>query len=386
MTRNDPLTDIVSVASQYNIELKNKSNSRELVYICPRTGKEFYINPAKNTANCFRGCRNCPLSSVSGGVLGIVLLAGEYSGSPEEQRKAAYKDLATNSNTVNYIIPAHSQPKEIKNTQIASDRDLDRAYTEFLLLLHLAEEDKKDLLKRGLDMPTILKIGFRTCPLDTDRQRIVDSLVSIGVNLEGVPGFFKTEYGYKMVKCSKGYFTPYRNKDGLIVRLQIRKRINCEGLTDEELRKRKSNRYRWFTSAYNENGTKCPSRVFYPPESLNYKNADTVCITEGGIKATVRQHLLNRYFVRLPGVGMFKLFRELITELKAKGFTRYIDCFDSDRASNPAVMDAINKMKSIAKEEDVEFESFDFGTEYKGIDDWALARKSEKANTHFNVK
>ena len=55
-----------------------------------------------------------------------------------------------------------------------------------------------------------------------------------------------------------------------------------------------------------------------------------------------------------------------------------VDAFDSDRATNPNVANAIAKLHAIAKEYGYDMKTWDWGTEQKGVDDYLLAQKIKR--------
>ena len=60
-----------------------------------------------------------------------------------------------------------------------------------------------------------------------------------------------------------------------------------------------------------------------------------------------------------------------------------VDAFDSDRESNEHVKNALAKLYEIASRYDIAMTRFNWGTTYKGVDDYYLAFKQGKVFRPF---
>ena len=65
--------------------------------------------------------------------------------------------------------------------------------------------------------------------------------------------------------------------------------------------------------------------------------------------------------------------------LQSVGVKTVVDAFDSDRASNQSVANAIDKLHKIAAEEfGITMQTWDWGAEQKGVDDYLLAQEIKR--------
>ncbi len=181
---------------------------------CPFCGgKKAYINPkpSVNGFICYSG--KC------GKQLGFMSLYKELSG----QNDAKYPDA------VAFIDGNHSEAKsyeqalpEVHEETRASLAQRHKVYSKMLSLLTLDDEDKRSLLKRGLKEEQITKLGYKSCPTKEKIPEIVNALEQEGLNLSGVPGFYK-RYGKNTMMLANGFFIPFRSLNGQIQGLQIRR-------------------------------------------------------------------------------------------------------------------------------------------------------------------
>lgn len=182
---------------------------------CPFCGgKKAYINPkpSVNGFICYSG--KC------GKQLGFMSLYKELSG----QNDAKYPDA------VAFIDGNHSEAKsyeqalpEVHEETRASLAQRHKVYSKMLSLLTLDDEDKRSLLKRGLKEEQITKLGYKSCPTKEKIPEIVNALEQEGLNLSGVPGFYK-RYGKNTMMLANGFFIPFRSLNGQIQGMQIRRK------------------------------------------------------------------------------------------------------------------------------------------------------------------
>ena len=185
-----------------------------------------------------------------------------------------------------------------------------------------------------------------------------------GISFIGIPGFYEKD-GKAFSACSKpGFFIPYFNVHNQIVGLQIR--------FDKG-----DKRYRWFSSVGYKNGCSARNIASYGiPEAMPTCNKDKVIyVTEGALKAHIACSLSgNRNpYIALAGVNCFNQWEETCEYLKSLGVTHVIDAFDSDRENNVHVRNALKKLYAIAERYGITMTRFNWGTTYKGVDDYFLA-------------
>lgn len=166
--------------------------------------------------------------------------------------------------------------------QISSPEQRNVVYSSFLQLLKLTSAHRTALHDRGLTDQEIERMQFRSTPM-FGRTQLAQKLIAQGLSLDGVPGFFKLSttdektgevHEEWSVYCpDPGYFVPIRNRDGLIVAMQIR--LN-KPTTDKA-------KYRFFTSGRETllNGQSAVSEIHV---EMCSQPPRYVVVTEGPIK------------------------------------------------------------------------------------------------------
>lgn len=355
---------------------KNEQPNRkgEVAIYCPlKPTKIFEVNVRKNVWNCFKKCANCPCGG-SGGPLDLYSLF--FGGDWRDAYNSIIKTIEGAPQTA-IRRKAESLPV-LKERIVAADDVLDDTYNALLDMLTLSDKHRAHLLGRGLSEQDIEAMKFRSVPSE-GFDIIAAMLADNDKVLQGVPGFYISCGIPRMVPCDSGIFIPYRNSTGQIVGLQIRYDFDfAPGLSAEAIKKLKQRRYRWFSSSCEDNGTSASNVPFWGIPGRELK--EVVYATEGGLKAATAQSLSGGSFVAIPGVTCFSTWENLLIGLKRFGVKNLVDAFDSDRATNPNVMDAIKKLHSIAREYGYEMKSWDWGTEQKGVDDYLLAKKKARKN------
>ena len=351
------------------------SSKGEITVLCPYTGKEFEVNLAKGGAwKCFRDCPNCPVNG--GGILDFYRLYHNCS-SNKEALAEIRGNISPNERRDFASIKSEMIAKAPKTLPTLDSAALNRAYSAFLDELTLSKMHHQDLLNRGFSEDDIKAVGFKTIP-QVGLKSIVAVLIQNGVELDGVPGFYRENKEVKMNIYGSGFFIPYRNEKGEIVALQIRRDIEIkDSMTKEQVKEAKTKRYRWLTSSGYENGACATNVPFYGIPGKEHKK-DVAYVTEGGLKASAAQSISNGWFTAIPGVTCYAALKTLLEYFKANGVTTIVDAFDSDRASNESVNNAISKIHEIAREYGFEMKNWDWGTKQKGVDDYLLAKKKAR--------
>lgn len=310
--------------------------------------------------------------------------------------------------------------------ELASDDRLDKVYRRFLSLLVLENRDKEILRKewntpstedlfanvlKTFDIKSLppadyvrkrraYKDGLQNMP----RWKICKQLVEELGELEGIPGFFKNDYGWSF-SGTEGILFPLYNIKGQLIRLRLREAYpeirgsynNQEGtykhgydeygmhtwtFLSEDLEKellvystsqqlitlkkdgcpvgKAASKYKNFSSVYEKKvegkvvngyglGTRSGSNI-----SLYCKPGDdfsVVYVTEGEKKAMVANMLLGVPVISLPGTGTFsKLFKKnadgvsmidyLVQEMGTK---LIVIAYDADKNTNILVLKAEKK-------------------------------------------
>ena len=349
---------------------KDSPNKKgEVEIFCPvMPQKNFEVNVRCGTWNCFSKCAGCP-SNGGGGILDLYALF--FGGNRKDAYESIMQSLDSNAAIVQKRL--HQQLEPIKQTQSLPSEKLDKTYREFLNILSLSPEHRTALEKRGFTQKDIDRMGFKSIP-QTGIQSIPKYLSAKGCEIEGVPGFYVKKGKACICVNGSGFYIPYRDQNGLIVGLQIRYDIPITtDMTPEQIKNAKQRRYRWLTSSNEENGTSAKNVPFwgmpgYPTRTVAYA-------TEGGLKAAAAQSLSGGWFVAIPGITCYTSWRELLEGLKKNNVTTLVDAFDSDRATNVNVANAIKNLYEIAKEYGFEMKPWNWGTEQKGVDDYLLAKR-----------
>lgn len=247
----------------------------------------------------------------------------------------------------------------------ASAEEVDRTYRALLNLLTLRSTHLQNLIDRGLTIGQVEHYQFRSTP-ERGAWEIAPALLRRGCSLQGVPGFFTDSKGIWRVNLPSkmaGILIPVLSCDGLISGIQIR--------LDRPVDKRK---YVWLSSANMANGVSSGS----PFHFIGDPHAKVVYITEGALKGDIAHELLGKSFGCVAGVSQYTSLRKLLADLKERGTETICEAYDADKQSNPNVGLAQSKMLRIAREE-FRFQTYSvtWDSRFKGIDDWALARKRQ---------
>lgn len=146
-------------------------------------------------------------------------------------------------------------------------------------------------------------------------------------------------------------------------------------------------RYLWFSSAGFQGGCSARNIASYgiPGVMPECKKGQIVYVTEGALKAHIACELSESHdpYIALAGVNCFNQWETTCEYLKSQGITRVVDAFDSDRGSNEHVKNALAKLYEIASRYDIAMTRFNWGTTYKGVDDYYLAFKQGKVFRPF---
>lgn len=242
---------------------------------------------------------------------------------------------------------------------------IDRTYRTMLGLLRLRTDHFQSLLNRGLKPEQIEANQYRSTPVQS-AEEIAPALLRAGCTLQGVPGFYMDSKGIwrlNLYPKLAGILVPVCSLDGLISGFQIR--------LDRPVEKRK---YVWLSSANLPGGVSSGSPFHYAGE-----RSKTVYITEGALKADVAHAILGKSFGAIAGVSQFGALRNLFGALMKDGTETVCEAYDMDCETNIHVEAARQKMIRIARQEfGFKVYSVTWNSQFKGIDDWALARKQQK--------
>lgn len=351
--------------------------------------KKMNISYAKNVFRC-NACDK------SGGVLKLHMYAKGF-----DTTKQAYADLKKNFTGIK-----NETENQKEYTYIYDDKEnnpfpsfmLDKIYTNLLNLLTLNDEDKKDLLNRGLTEEDIIKNQYRTFPssmytflaekalFGTIQAGEIKTLCYYAGKLNsgmGIPGFYSTHGDITLVhQRNRGFLIPIRNIQGEITSLQIRNFLS-ENATEEE--KETFSKYIWLSSKMKHNGCgvhEVNQIHFTGFEYQNEKSPKNVFLTEGCLKANVASSLMKQLglsktpapFIAIMGVNNTAQLEKVCLDLKERGTKEITLCFDMDFLTNQNVKKAKEKVIRIIKESGLTLHIMNWDEKYKGIDDYLLAK------------
>lgn len=356
---------------QPNFKRERANGKGELVVCCPlQPEKDFEVNVREGIWRCFKGCPSCPVQG-KGGVLDLYQLFFKCEG-----RRDAYNRIMETLEPNKAIVERRRKEKLEPRVavSVANPDELHKTYSTLLQELTLSKEHRRKLLERGIAAEDIEAIGFRSIP-QSGMDVIAKKLQMAGCLIKGVPGFFLKDEEPQISCRGSGFFIPYRNQENRIVGLQIRYDITLSPeMSEKEKKDAKQRRYRWFTSSSEEGGASAANVPFYGLSHKERKKG-VAYATEGGLKAATAASLSGGWFVAIPGVTCYTAWETLLEYLKSQNVNTLVDAFDSDRATNESVAAAIQKLHGIAQKHGFEMQTWNWGTEYKGVDDYLLAKK-----------
>lgn len=299
----------------------------------------------------------------------------------------------------------------IKETEPFPPIYRDMIYGALLKELQLLPEHKEDLLRRGLTEDDIIRNGYKSYPKAglfylaeksltavVQTQNIERGLAYwIGQHEYGIPGYysaFKTEFSLMQLRDA-GYMIPVRDVRGMISAFQIRNFQNkAPGESTGDFRK-----YTWFSSRDKKQGCgvrDCNQIHFTGFDYEASVTPEKVLLTEGCLKADVASSLMKQIgmttgyapFIAVMGVNNTSQLPQVFEYLKQHGTKCIQLCFDMDYKDKEQVEAARDKVKDLIKEAGLEVQSMNWDPQYKGIDDYLLAKKNKlerRDNQAFTV-
>lgn len=365
------------------IRMKNTGHG-EIAIQCPLCGKNkdlgssCSLNLRKDVFHCFHCDR--------GG--GAALVYSELHGVSMQDAASAVRHMEFHGGIVTMQESSEDEYEE-QSEELADISIRHDTYTKLLTLLRLDDKHKEDLKNRGLDMNDLpFYATINTVNYD-ERRRIASVLIKDGAVLKGVPGFYKDKEGFWVIaKVKRGILVPYRDHNGMIQGLQIRK--DKESIVHYKDGS-KGSKYTWLSSKRVpkgcSGGTGAKTFLHYATTFLQEENGprepffpgDYIILTEGGMKADIFNRLSGKPALAVPGVNAGKALRKELRFLKFKKVrTIYLE-FDMDYEQNESVAKAMEKTKRIIESEGFQCRHLTWDTKggrLKGIDDYyAYLRK-----------
>ena len=219
----------------------------------------------------------------------------------------------------------------------------------------MASDHKQNLLDRGLTEEAIFKFQYRTTPL-VGHETIAKTLALEGLELYGVPGFYRGENGrWTMHFPLRGIMIPCRDREGRIQSLHIR--------LDKKMKR----------------GGKF--LTFSTPEQLDGAAAENWChvvgpvresilLIEGYMKADIVHHFTGQTVIAIPGVTSIRHLKLVLDELIALGVRHVMTCFDMDYLKNWHVDEANRNLTLMLGCLPITFGTYLWVPDYNGLDDY----------------
>lgn len=389
------------------LDLDITANGNMQCPFCQHRGRTLHVNFEKNQWIC-------PKCDSSGGTLRFFTKYQLGTDLPIDrvERGKISKQLAEFMGETEDL-PAPSRktsPPKKRYTPVypASDSHINAVYAAMSNFpeLQLSDTHRKELLKRGLSNDAIERNGYRSIPEHlpnaepyisqyereggNERRRLIfenwkfpvkniytglmiaASLVNLGFDLTGVPGFFRFGNSWCFLAIP-GILIPTRNMKGEIVVWQIRQKTEPKYMTVH-------------CGSFPGAVTESVSRCHFPlGNSKPGPNTPTIFI-EGPLKGDVSLHLFGRdaFFMAIPGVtSVTDLLRYTKILKQEYGVTTIQNGYDMDRLTNMNV-----KRGSIAITQKLHSQGFTvtpiyWGSSYASYKYTALSMIARRRNVHW---
>lgn len=317
--------NILDVATiKHMTPVKHWKQGRNYAYVCPGCGDTRGKFSVKLGSGQEKDGYRCFVCNIHGGKWDLwkmlseqdgSISAGEYDG-PDAYTKMACDVFRAMRGETSFADAHYATVKaaaeQEEEAEPASDEVCSRANYTLLKMLPLKEAHKQDLLRRGLSEEEIKRFRFKSIP---DNTSVVRKLLKAGVDLNGVPGFYKNRRDQWTMALpgskddngkwhpDSGYFCPaFDGETNLLLRMQERMDVPKDG-----------KKYTWLTSAGRKNGVSSGTVATYLPGN----HGDTVIITEGILKATVIYCLLQYEVtvIGVPGISNLKCLESYLERI-----------------------------------------------------------------------
>jgi len=309
-------------------------------------------NPRKKhlNINLQKDVFRCPRCGFSGGVFDLY---AHYAGI---DRANARETLLERLNMKDHApVKEHPAPSfaPLIECPVTDVETRDATYTAFLQRLTLATDHRTNLLNRGLSLDDIERLGYKTTPA-VGTSAIARQLVSEGLYLTGVPGFYReNDDRWNFIHECRGILIPVRDPQGRIQGLQIRR---------DNVTRRK---FRWVSSVGKKDGCRAEGWTH-----LAGRPRDRVIITEGPMKADVIASLTGQTVLAVPGVNALTQLETTLAYLRENGTESIMTAFDMDFLINPHVQNGYRELTKLLSGMGYQYGTYLWDPEYKGLDDY----------------
>ena len=248
-------------------------------------------------------------------------------------------------------------PPPIPEDILADVDARDRAYRALLDKLSLAPDHQENLLGRGLNHDEIARLQYRTTPTD-NFCTLAQSLIDEGIDLRGVPGFYRGEDGRWMLALyRRGIMIPCRDRLGRIQSIHIR--------LDEKLKR--GGKFLTFSSTDKRDGAGAEIWCHLAGPVQEY-----IMLIEGYMKADIVHYFTGLTVLAIPGVTSLQHLETTLKELIGLGVKHVMTCFDMDYLKNWHVEGAYTKLIGLLGSLNLTFGTYLWAPECNGLDDYIL--------------
>lgn len=219
----------------------------------------------------------------------------------------------------------------------------------------MASDHKQNLLDRGLTEEAIFKFQYRTTPL-VGHETIAKTLVLEGLELYGVPGFYRGENGrWTMHFPLRGIMIPCRDREGRIQSLHIR--------LDKKMKR--GGKFLTFSTPGQLDGAAAENwcHVVGPVR-------ESILLIEGYMKADIVHHFTGQTVIAIPGVTSIRHLKLVLDELIGLGVRHVMTCFDMDYLKNWHVDEANQNLTLMLGCLPITFGTYLWVPDYNGLDDY----------------
>ena len=300
------------------------------------------------------GVWNCPRCGAHGGVLGLYGLFRDCD------NRTAVKELIAWRNGGGTVAAAPEQTVQKTECDLAPLEKRDDAYIRLLFAAGLRDEHKAALAKRGI--PERYMYRYASTPLPGTEIELCRKIMSDGIDLDGVPGFFKLRSGdWTIVRQKSGIMIPVTTEDGQTEGIQVR----LDNVTERK--------YRWLSSSGYDYGTGAKAACHIAGEA-----SESMLLTEGALKADIIYGLSGRSVIAVPGVNALSYLDEAIDRLQEKiGLKEIWICYDMDMYDNEHVRHANARLLEMLKAKGITARNYRWDRRFKGLDDYLLAVRTK---------
>lgn len=286
-------TSIINVKNKLHLE--EVFSTKDTIYVkcpfCLSNKGEMKLNTTDNSYIC----KNCEQRGYA---------IGLYAKCKFLSNKKAYEELLAKDADL-----SNNLKTSIITTSRKNDEELDIVYQSFLDCLDLSSEHIMELLKYGFSIEDIEKIGFKTIPVaEKTKVSICRKLIEEGLDLEGIPGFYKDKKFRWNFKSHKGILVPITENHRIVaLRIHLDSKYNTD-TTDI-----------WFSSSQECNGSKISNRIMFlfPEENktiqlINDTNKkDIIMVSEMILAYKLHICFKNYIIVGVPNVISKKELKKL---------------------------------------------------------------------------